>query len=132
MATFQLRCVSNETCDRRLMEIKCPLTDLGEELYQNVAIALGVERQRVVKCISAGRLLDPQKTLLAQNLRNNQQLMVILSEVNNGTCSLSAKDELALYDRICKIRKDVETIVDSNERLMEVFYINISSFSNCT
>lgn len=119
IATFQVRCVSNKSGDRRLLEIKCSLTALGKELQELIANTLEVESRRVVKCISAGHLVDPEKTLLAQNLRNNQQIMVILGEGTDGT-NLSIGESMAMYDRISKIRKDVETIVDSNQGLMEV------------
>lgn len=116
-----MRCVSNQSGDRRLLQIKCPLTDLGRDLNGQVAAALEVELHRVVKCISAGRLVDPDRTLLSQNLRNNQQLMVILAETKNDGSTTSLGESEAMYDRISKIRRDVETIADSNERLIEVF-----------
>lgn len=61
--------------------------------------------------------MDPDKSLDVQGLKNNQQLMVIVSEVDKTS---TQNQEDAMYDRIRKIKMDVEAIVDSSRQLFEV------------
>lgn len=49
-------------------------------------------------------------------LKNNQQLMVIISELDRD----ETNSKEAMYDRIRKIKMDVEAIVDSKRQLFEV------------
>lgn len=98
------------------MEVRCPLSSLGSELQKNVAKTFNIEDAARIKCISAGKIVNPEQTLMDQNIRNNQQLMVIISEVDKQ----EHMQENVMHDRIQKIKKDVETIVDSNKQLFEV------------
>lgn len=116
LATFHVRCVNCQagpgrgTADR--LEVQCQLSDLGSSLQQHVADQLKLKAANQVKLISAGRMVAPQKTLAAQGLKNNQQLLVIVGQEN-------AHGE-ALYERIRQIQRDVERVVDAEHRFVEI------------
>ncbi|XP_034486551.1 NEDD8 ultimate buster 1-like [Drosophila innubila] len=54
----------------------------------------------------------PNATLASQQLKNNQQLIVIIGQGDNHNG--------ALHDRINKIKEDVEAVVASQNQLMEM------------
>lgn len=113
LATFHVRCVNcgGGTADR--LEILCQLSELGAGLQQHVADQLHLKGPNQVKCISAGRVVAPQRTLAEQGLKNNQQLLVIVGQVDQW-------GELTLYERIRQIQRDVETVVDAEHRFIEI------------
>ena len=90
---------------------------LGSELQTIVADSLDITDPSRIKCISSGKIIDPDRPLDIQNIKNNQQLMVIISELD--TESAQNKED-AMYDRIRRIKMDVESIVDSSQQLFEV------------
>ncbi|KAH8312406.1 hypothetical protein KR044_010595 [Drosophila immigrans] len=112
LATFHVRCVDSHGRTARRFEVKCALGELGANLQRNIAEQLQLNEAGHVKCISAGRVLAPQATLESQGLKNNQQLLVIVGQ-NDG------KGE-ALYERIRQIQRDVEMVVDSEHRFVEL------------
>ncbi|KAL9879593.1 NEDD8 ultimate buster 1-like [Glossina fuscipes] len=116
IATFTVRRINNWQGTQSIVEVKCPLSFLGSELQKNVAKALNIENAARIKCISAGKIVNPEQTLIDQNIKNNQQLMVIISEVDKQ----EHMQENVMHDRIQKIKKDVEAIVDSNKQLFEM------------
>ncbi|KAL9882660.1 NEDD8 ultimate buster 1 [Glossina fuscipes fuscipes] len=116
IATFTVRRINNWQGTQSIVEVKCPLSFLGSELQKNVAKALNIEDAARIKCISAGKIVNPEQTLIDQNIKNNQQLMVIISEVDKQ----EHMQENVMHDRIQKIKKDVEAIVDSNKQLFEM------------
>lgn len=59
---------------------------------------------------------DKNSTYKFIGIQNNQQLMVIISEIDRD----ESNSKEAMYDRIRKIKMDVEAIVDSNRQLFEV------------
>jgi len=65
-----------------------------------------------VKCIAAGRVVSSNASLADQLLRNNQQLIVIVGDGDNSG--------EALYERINRIKADVQAVVSSQNRLIEV------------
>lgn len=117
LATFSVRRINNQQGTQTIVEIKCPLSGLGSDLHAKIAQSLDIVDASRVKCISLGRIIDPDRTLEAQGLKNNQQLMVIISEVDK---TAAQNHEDAMYDRIRKIKMDVEAIVDSSQQLFEV------------
>lgn len=117
IATFSIRRISNRQGTQNIIEIKCPLLALGSELHSKIAQALDIVDANRIKCISSGKIVDPDKSLDVQGLKNNQQLMVIVSEVDKTS---TQNQEDAMYDRIRKIKMDVEAIVDSSRQLFEV------------
>lgn len=60
-----------------------------------------------IKLISSGRLLDQQKSLAEQNVKNFQQILAI--QVNEVS-----ENEDKNYSRITKIRRDAETLLMKN------------------
>uniref|UniRef100_A0A1B0A0W3 UBA domain-containing protein n=1 Tax=Glossina pallidipes TaxID=7398 RepID=A0A1B0A0W3_GLOPL len=116
IATFTVRRINNRQGTQSIVEVRCPLSSLGSELQKNVAKTFNIEDAARIKCISAGKIVNPEQTLIDQNIRNNQQLMVIISEVDKQ----EQMQENVMHDRIQKIKKDVETIVDSNKQLFEM------------
>ncbi|XP_034115830.1 NEDD8 ultimate buster 1 [Drosophila albomicans] len=112
LATFHVRCVDSHGGTANRFEVKCALDELGANLQLNIADQLQLSEAAHVKCISAGRVLAPQETLQSQGLKNNQQLLVIVGQ-DDG------KGE-ALYERIRQIQRDVEMVVDSEHRFVEL------------
>lgn len=117
LARFSVRHINNQQGTQNIIEVKCALNALGGDLQSIIAKALEIDDARRIKCISAGKIIDPDKSLQIQDVKNNQQLMVIVSESDGKT--LQNHDD-AIYDRINKIKKDVESIVDSSRQLFQV------------
>ncbi|ALC47999.1 CG5111 [Drosophila busckii] len=112
IATFYVRCVDSEGGTANRLEVKCALKELGVNLQRQIAEQLRLNEAGHVKCISAGRVLLPEQTLETQGLKNNQHLLVIVTQGN-------AQGE-TLYGRIRQIQRDVEMIVDSGHSFMEL------------
>ncbi|XP_036318039.1 NEDD8 ultimate buster 1-like [Rhagoletis pomonella] len=116
LATFSVRRINNQEGTQNMLEVKCPLNGLGTELQKRIAEKLQVSDPNRVKCISSGKIIDPEKALDLQGIKNNQQLMVIISDVDRT----ESNSKEAMYDRIRKIKMDVEAIVDSERQLFEM------------
>ncbi|XP_002056469.2 NEDD8 ultimate buster 1-like [Drosophila virilis] len=112
LATFHVRCVDNQGGTAHTLEVKCALGELGSNLQRKIADKLQLSEADHVKCISAGRMVVPQATLKSQGLKNNQQLLVIVGQPD-------ARGE-ALYERIRQIQRDVEVVVDSDHRFVDL------------
>lgn len=112
LATFHVRCMDSHGGMSNRFEVKCALSELGVILQRNIADQLQLNEAGHVKCISAGRVVAPQETLQSQGLKNNQQLLVIVGQDDQ-------KSE-ALYERIRQIQRDVEMVVDSEHRFVEL------------
>lgn len=113
LATFKVRRIDNRNGTINIVDIKCDLNELGSTLQQAIATKLQLSDANQVKCICAGRIISPNSTLAAQQLKNNQQLIVIVGgqgDNQNG----------ALHERIKKIKADVEKVVTSQKQLLEV------------
>ncbi|TDG39228.1 hypothetical protein AWZ03_014349 [Drosophila navojoa] len=112
LATFKVRRVGNHNGTTSIVDIKCDLNELGSKLQQLIAAKLELGDPYDVKCIAAGHIISPNATLAAQQLKNNQQLIVIIGQRDdqNG----------ALHERIGKIKADVEAVVASQSQLMEM------------
>lgn len=122
LATFSVRRINNRQGTQNIVEVKCSLKALGSELHEKIAQALDVVDASRVKCISLGKIVNPDMTLDSQGLKNNQQLMVIVSEIDLASAQ---NQEEAMYDRILKIKMDVEAIVDSSQQLFEVMWYHV-------
>lgn len=116
LATFSVRRINNQEGTQNMLEVKCKLNALGKELQNCIAEKLQLNDPNRIKCISSGKIVDPDKALNAQGIQNNQQLMVIISEIDRD----ESNSKEAMYDRIRKIKMDVEAIVDSNRQLFEM------------
>ncbi|KAH8416841.1 hypothetical protein KR222_007420 [Zaprionus bogoriensis] len=112
LATFKVRRIDNRQGTTNILDIKCDLNELGATLQQAIAVKLQLSDPNQVKCISAGRIISPSVTLAAQQLKNNQQLIVIVGQGDNQNG--------ALHERISKIKDDVERVASSQSQLMEM------------
>ncbi|KAL7744191.1 hypothetical protein ACLKA6_009164 [Drosophila palustris] len=114
LATFKVRRIDNRNGTINILDIKCDLNELGSTLQAAIAAKLQLSDANHVKCISAGRIVSPNVTLAAQQLKNNQQLLVIVGQGD------SHNQNGALHERINKIKEDVEAVVSSQNQLMEM------------
>ncbi|XP_068156814.1 NEDD8 ultimate buster 1 [Drosophila tropicalis] len=121
MATFSVRCVDSKGGTVQIIEIKCSLNALGLDLQQEIANRLKLSNARYVKCISAGRIVSSNSTLNDQGLNNNQQLIVIIgSQDSTNSSDGNAERGSVLYERIAKIKADIEAVVDADSRFFEM------------
>lgn len=111
LATFNVRCVDSKGGTAQMIEVKCSLGALGSELQNEVAKKMGLPDPSHVKCISGGRIINGQRTLASQGVKNSQQLMVVVGSQVQGQ---------ELHERIQRIRADVEVIVDADHRFMQM------------
>ncbi|XP_017109096.2 NEDD8 ultimate buster 1 [Drosophila bipectinata] len=112
MATFKVRRIDNRGGTTTMLDIKCDLNSLGSDLQAAIADKLKLPDANHVKCIAGGKMVASNVTLSAQQLKNNQQLIVIVGQADNRNG--------ALYERINRIKKDVETVVSSDNQMMEM------------
>jgi Ubiquitin-like domain len=103
----------------RLISVNIKLTDIGVDLQKLVAEKLETSSSRV-KLIANGKVLDLFKTMDAQNVKNNQQLMALLLTESEE----EAEKEDKMYDKLRKIREDALTLINSNKDrgFMHVIY----------
>ncbi|EDW84976.1 uncharacterized protein Dwil_GK12848 [Drosophila willistoni] len=121
MATFSVRCVDSKGGTVQIIEIKCSLNALGLDLQQEIANRLKLSNASYVKCISAGKIVSSNSTLNDQGLNNNQQLMVIIgSKESTNSSDGNTERGSVLYERIAKIKADIESVVDADGRFFEM------------
>ncbi|KAH8344529.1 hypothetical protein KR084_005944 [Drosophila pseudotakahashii] len=111
VATFKVRRIDKHS-GTTMLDIKCDLNSLGSDLQAVIADKLQLPRAEHVKCIAAGRMVAANATLADQLLRNNQQLMVVVGDGDNAG--------EALYERINRVKADVQAVVSSQNRLIEM------------
>ncbi|XP_044248911.1 NEDD8 ultimate buster 1 [Drosophila takahashii] len=111
VATFKVRRIDKHS-GTTMLDIKCDLNSLGSDLQAVIADRLQLPRAEHVKCIAAGRMVAANATLADQLLRNNQQLMVVVGDGGNAG--------EALYERINRVKADVQAVVSSQNRLIEM------------
>ncbi|KAH8386634.1 hypothetical protein KR093_001610 [Drosophila rubida] len=113
LATFKVRRIDNRKGTTHIIDIKCDLNELGSTLQQAVANKLQLSDANHVKCIAGGHIVAPNSTLAAQQLKNNQQLIVVVGSQGDN-------QNAGLHERISKIKADVEAVVASDTQLMEM------------
>ncbi|KAH8380854.1 hypothetical protein KR200_008434 [Drosophila serrata] len=115
LATFKVRRVDNGGGGgtTTMQDIKCDLNALGSDLQAAIAAKLQLPDANHVKCIAAGKMVASNATLASQQLKNNQQLIVIVTGRGDN-------QNEALYERINRIKADVEAVVSSQNQLMEM------------
>lgn len=64
-----------------------------------------------IKLISSGQVLDPEKSLIDQNVKNFQQILALILE----TTETDALNESNSYDRIKKIRSEAELLLNNKQ-----------------
>lgn len=87
--------------------LKVKLADNAQELQEMVAAKLSILSENV-KVIANGRVLHPQKSLLEQGIKNNKQIMAVVTEGEGG------KQEDP-YQRIRKIRAEAEILLKNKD-----------------
>ncbi|KAH8336725.1 NEDD8 ultimate buster 1 isoform X1 [Drosophila kikkawai] len=115
LATFKVRRIDNRGGGgtTTMQDVKCDLNSLGSDLQAAIAAKLQLPDSNHVKCIAAGKMVASNATLASQQLKNNQQLIVIVTGRGDN-------QNEALYDRINRIKADVEAVVSSQNQLMEM------------
>lgn len=105
LATLKIRVPCKKSSGgTKLLTVKIKLT----EPTSNLMTSIGNEMvtQNSIKLISSGRVLDPEKSLAEQNIKNFQQILAL--ESKNETDA-----ENQTYNRVTKIRKDAELLMKS-------------------
>lgn len=75
-----------------------------------------------IKLISSGQVLDPENSLIDQNVKNFQQILALILE----TTETDALNESNSYDRIKKIRSEAELLLNNKQSdFFHVRYIHI-------
>lgn len=87
--------------------LKIKLADNAQELQAMIAAKLSVPQEKI-KVIANGKVLDLQKSLLEQGVKNNKQIMAVVTEGEDG------KQEDP-YQRIRKIRREAEVLLNSKD-----------------
>ena len=73
-----------------------------------------------IKLISSGQVLDPENSLIDQNVKNLQQILALILE----TTETDALNESNSYDRIKKIRSEAELLL--NNKKSDFFHVRYS------
>lgn len=105
IATLKIR-IPSKTNGTKLLTIKIKLSETAKNLQEAIAAKLEVENGSCLKVIANGQVLDSEKTLLEQGVKNNKQIMALMTEDDAG----NAEDP---YARIKKIRSEAETVLKS-------------------
>ncbi|KAH8252630.1 hypothetical protein KR032_000871 [Drosophila birchii] len=115
LATFKVRRIDNRGGGgtTTMQDVKCDLNALGSDLQAAIAAKLQLTDANHVKCIAGGKMVASSATLASQQLKNNQQLIVIVTGRGDN-------QNEALYERINRIKADVEAVVSSQNQLMEM------------
>lgn len=106
IATLKVR-VPSKINGTRLLSFKIKLTENAKVLQEMVAAKLTVASNNV-KIIANGKVLDVEKPLDEQGVKNNRQIMGLVSE-NEAT---NSEDP---YARIRKIRQEAEVLLNSKD-----------------
>jgi hypothetical protein len=107
----------------RLFDIKVKLTENAADLRALISSELDIGDIHRLKLISGGRVLDAERNLRDQNVKNFQQILVL--EINIDREQASSESEP--YDRIQKIRKDAEVLLKNKNSN----YFNVSPLHYC-
>lgn len=97
-------CKSNGT---KLLSFKVKLTEFAQILQEMVATKLEIHSGNV-KLIANGKVLDLQQPLAHQGVKNNKQIMALVTE-NDGS------DNGDPYARIKKIRSEAELLLNNKD-----------------
>lgn len=103
IATVKVRvpCKTNGT---KLLNLKIKLTESAKSLQHLIAAKLEVNADKI-RIIANGKVLDLEKSLEEQNVKNNKQIMALVAEDAAG---VSVEDP---YAGIKKIRSEAEILL---------------------
>lgn len=102
IATLKVR-VPSKANGTKMLCLKVKLTDSAKNLQEMIAAKLLIHPDSI-KVIANGRVLDLEKSLLEQGVKNNKQIMAVVTEGEGGT----QEDP---YQRIRKIRSEAEILL---------------------
>lgn len=103
MATLKIR-IPSKTNGTKLLNLKIKLTEHAKNLQELIAVKLGNTGNKV-RIIANGKVLDPDKPLDEQGVKNNKQIMALVSDDEAGA---TVEDP---YARIRKIRSEAEILL---------------------
>lgn len=103
VATLKIR-VPSKTNGTKLLNLKIKLTEHAKNLQELIAIKLGTTENKV-RIIANGKVLDQDKPLDEQGVKNNKQIMALVSDDEAGA---TVEDP---YARIRKIRSEAEILL---------------------
>lgn len=105
LATLKIRIPCKKSSGgTKLLTIKIKLTDTVSNLM--TLIANETMTNNSIKLISSGRVLDNEKTLAEQNIKNFQQILALESKDEKDSDNQT-------YNRVTKIKKDAEILMKS-------------------
>lgn len=106
IATLKIRvpCKQNGT---KLLSVKVKLSENARSLQEMIAAKLEIHPDQI-KVIANGKVLELEKPLADQGVKNNRQIMALVTEDQAG----NAEDP---YARIKKIRSEAEMLLKSND-----------------
>lgn len=106
IATLKVRvpCKTNGT---KLLNFKIKLSETAKTFQEMVSTKLDVGSSNV-KLIANGKVLDLQQSLSDQGIKNNKQIMALVTESDES----SVEDP---YARIRKIRAETELLLNSKD-----------------
>ncbi|EDS44893.1 conserved hypothetical protein [Culex quinquefasciatus] len=110
VATLRVRAPTQGAANRHF-DVKCKTADPARELATLVAAQVQVDVGRI-KLVSAGKVLQLDRTLAEQNVRNGATVMALVLMQS----AEAAQQESTTFDRVHKIRSDAEKIIDANDR----------------
>lgn len=86
--------------------MKIKLTETAKSLQENIAAMLELPALKI-KIIANGKVLDLEKDLLEQGVKNNKQIMAVITEGESNS-----EDQ---YANINKIRKEAELLLNNKD-----------------
>ncbi|KAL5278315.1 NUB1 family protein [Megaselia abdita] len=114
IAYFALKVCRSQTPPQNNKSVHCQLDEFGSVLLDSICKELGLSDGSNLKIICAGKVLNTsdRTTLREQGITKfHNQLMVIISQ---NTSSSQQSSSETMYQRIERIKEDVETIVKNN------------------
>lgn len=106
VATLKVRvpCKANGT---KLLSFKIKLTDDAKTLQEMIAAKLEIPPEKI-KAIANGKVLDLNKPLTEQGVKNNKQIMALVTESD-------AESDEDPYARVKKIRKEADLLLQNRD-----------------
>lgn len=106
VATIKIR-VPSKSSGTQMLCLKIKLSESAKFLQEMIASKLSIPCQNI-KIIANGKVLEFEKSLIDQGVKNNKQIMAVITEEDGGT----AEDP---YARIKKIRSEAELLLKSKD-----------------
>lgn len=98
---IRIPCKTNGT---KLLNLKIKLIEKAKNLQDIIAAMLEVQ-PNIIRIIANGKVLDLEKSLEEQGIKNNRQIMALMTDEVTGGSNVD------LYARIRKIRNEAEILL---------------------